>query len=180
MALKSTIFKVDLQVADMDRGYYADHALTLARHPSENDERLMARVLAFALHAHERLAFANGLTDTDEPDLWRRDLTGQVELWIDVGQPEEKLVRRAAHRAQEVVVLSFGRQAPVWWAQNRSLLERLPHLRVLHVRPASIEALAALVERTLRLQCTVQDGQVWLGHERQTVEVEIEEWKAPR
>lgn len=103
-----------------------------------------------------------------------------MELWIDVGQPEEKLVRRAAHRAQEVVVLSFGRQAPVWWAQNRSLLERLPHLRVLHVRPASIEALAALVERTLRLQCTIQDGQVWLGHERQTVEVEIEEWKAPR
>jgi uncharacterized protein YaeQ len=97
MALKSTIFKIDLQVADMDRGYYADHALTIARHPSENDERMMARVLAFALHADDALAFGRGLSTDDEPDLWRRDLTGTVELWIDVGQPDEKLLRKASH-----------------------------------------------------------------------------------
>lgn len=180
MALKSTIFKIELQVADMDRGHYGTHALTLARHPSENDERLMARVLAFALFAAEDLAFGNGLSTNDEPDLWRRDLTGEVLLWVDVGQPDEKLIRKACHRAQQVVVLTFGRAANVWWAQNRHALAGLPKLRVLHVQPASIDALAALVERTLRLQCTIQDGQVWLGHERETVQVHIEEWKAAR
>lgn len=178
MALKSTIFKIDLQIADMDRGYYADHALTIARHPSETDERMMARVLAFALFAAEDLSFGNGLSTNDEPDLWRRDLTGEVLLWVDVGQPDEKLIRKACHRAQQVVVLTFGRVANVWWAQNRHLLERLPKLRVLHLQAEHVEALAALVERTLRLQCTVQDGHIWLGHAQETVELAVQEWKA--
>ncbi len=133
MALKSTIFKIELQIADMDRGYYADHALTIARHPSENDERMMARVLAFALHAHEALAFGRGLSADDEPDLWRRDLTGAIEQWIDVGQPDERLLRKACNRSQEVVLLTYGRTAEVWWAQNRNALERLANLRVLHL-----------------------------------------------
>ncbi|AKJ31219.1 YaeQ family protein [Caldimonas brevitalea] len=180
MALKSTIFKVDLQIADMDRHYYADHALTLARHPSENDERLMARVLAFALHADDTLAFANGLTSNDEPDLWKRELTGDISLWVDVGQPEEKLLRKASHRAREVVLLCFGRTAEVWWAQNRSALERYDNLKVLHLSQEAVQALAALVERTMRLQCTIQDGQIWLGHERQTVQLEVAVWKQPK
>lgn len=178
MALKSTIFKVDLQVADMDRPYYGDHALTIARHPSENDERMMARVLAFALFAREGLAFGNGLSTNDEPDIWKRDLTGDVELWIDVGQPDEKLVRKASHRSKEVVVMSFGRVAAVWWAQNRSALERLVNLRVLHLPAEAVEQLAALVQRTMRLQCTVQDGQIWLGDAQQSVQLEVATWKA--
>jgi uncharacterized protein YaeQ len=178
MALKSTIFKIELQIADMDRGYYGSHALTIARHPSENDERMMARVLAFALHADESLAFGNGLSTNDEPDLWRRDLTGAIELWIDVGQPDEKLLRKASHRSEQVVLLTFGRVAEVWWSQNRSALEKLRNLRVLHLNADMSQALAALVERTLRLQCTIQDGQIWLGHEQQTVQLEVVEWKA--
>lgn len=177
MALKSTIFKIDLQIADMDRGYYADHALTIARHPSENDERMMARVLAFALHAHEALAFGRGLSAEDEPDLWRRDLTGAVEQWIDVGQPDERLLRKACNRSREVVLLTFGRSAEVWWAQNRGALERLANLCVLHLPPDMSQALAELVERTMRLQCTVQDGQVWLGHAEHTVHLEVAHWK---
>lgn len=180
MALKSTIFKIDLQVADMDRGYYADHALTIARHPSENDERMMARVLAFALHADDALAFGRGLSTDDEPDLWRRDLTGTVELWIDVGQPDEKLLRKASHRAGQVVLLTYGRVAEVWWAQNRSELAKLRNLRVLHLPGESSQALAALVERTMRLQCTIQDGHVWLGHERETVELTVPVWQEPQ
>ncbi|MCW7537096.1 YaeQ family protein [Aquabacterium sp. A7-Y] len=177
MALKSTIFKVDLQIADMDRSYYADHALTIARHPSENDERMMARVLAFALFADAQLAFANGMTTNDEADLWRRDLTGDIELWIDVGQPDEKLLRKASHRSREVVLLSFGRTAETWWSQNRRELEKLANLQVLYLKPEFSQALAGLVERTMRLQCTVQDGQVWLGHEKQTVQLELQVWK---
>ncbi|WP_119153800.1 YaeQ family protein [Caldimonas tepidiphila] len=177
MALKSTVYKADLQIADMDRGYYADHALTLARHPSETDERLMVRLLAFALHADEALQFGQGMTDSDEPDLWRRDLTGHIEQWIDVGQPDEKLLKKACSRADEVVLLTYGRTAELWWAQNRAALERLPKLRVLHLDAEASQALAALAERTMRLQCTVQDGQVWFGHSEETVALQLVELK---
>jgi len=133
MALKSTIFRMTLQVADVDRGYYADHPLTIARHPSETDERMMLRVLAFALHADPGLAFGRGISTDDEPDLWQRDLTGAIRLWIDVGQPDEKLVRRACGRAHEVVVYTFGRGADLWWGRSQGALARMQNLRVLRV-----------------------------------------------
>ena len=88
MAIKSTIFKIDLQITDLDRNYYQTHALTIARHPSETDERMIVRVIAFALHAHASLEFGKGLSAEDEPDLWRRDLTGTIEQWIEVGLPD--------------------------------------------------------------------------------------------
>src|SRR5512137_1876634 len=103
MAQGATVYRTDLTVSDLDRGVYSQHALTLARHPSETDERMMVRLLAFALHAHEYLEFAQGMTEDDEADLWRRDLTGAIELWIDVGLPDEKLIRKACGRADEVV-----------------------------------------------------------------------------
>ena len=125
MALKATIFKADLQIADMDRSYYADHSLTVARHPSETDERMMVRLLAFALHAGEALAFGKGLSTEDEPDLWLRDLTGVIDLWIDVGLPDEKRIRRACGRAEQVYVYSYGGHgADLWWKQTGADLER--------------------------------------------------------
>lgn len=166
MALKATIFKADLQLSDLDRGYYASHALTLARHPSETDERMMARLLAFALNAHERLAFGRGLSTEDEPDLWRHDLTGAIEQWIDVGLPDERRLRKASGRAREVRVYAYGgRATELWWAQNGTALGRLPNLRAWSLPPAGMAALTALAERTMRLTCTIQDGQVWLGSE---------------
>ena len=125
MALKSTIYKADLQIADMDRPYYGDHSLTLAQHPSENEERLMMRLLAYALHATDDdadqrpLQFARGMTEMDEPDLWRRSYTDEIELWIDVGQPEEKWLRKASHRAREQLLYVYGRTGGLWWQQNR-------------------------------------------------------------
>src|SRR5437762_3482931 len=124
MALKATIFKVDLSVADIDRGYYADHSLTIARHPSETDERMMVRVLAFALHAGERLEFGRGLSSEDEPDLVQRDLTGAIECWIEVGLPDEREVRKACGRAREVHVLAYGRGVDLWWQGARQTLDR--------------------------------------------------------
>ena len=173
MALKATIFKVALQIADMDRGYYADHALTIARHPSETDERMMLRVLAFALHAGEGVAFGNGLSTDDEPDLWQRDLTGAIRLWVDVGQPDEKLVRRACGRADDVVVYTYGRGAELWWARSRGALERARNLRVMSVPAAASPELAKLVQRSMQLQCTIQDGHVWLSDKDGTVEVAL-------
>ncbi|MEW6165636.1 MAG: YaeQ family protein [Pseudomonadota bacterium] len=163
MALKSTIFKIELQVADLDRDYYQTHALTLARHPSETDERMMVRVLAFALHADAALEFGKGLSTEDEPDLWRRDLTGAIEEWIEVGLPDEKRLRRACGRAARVVVLTYGgRAADLWWQQNRQALRKLDKLAVIDLPAAATQALAALVERGMQINCTVQEGELWL------------------
>ena len=180
MALKATIFKADLQIADMERNYYQGHALTLARHPSETDERMMVRLLAFALHAHEHLSFGQGLSTDDEPDLWQKDLTGAIELWIDVGLPDEKLIRRACGRAGQVVVYIYGgRVAEMWFAQNSGQFERLKNLTVINLLPESTRAMAKLAQRTMQLQCTIQDGQVWLSDGKDSVQVERVTLKQP-
>jgi len=180
MAVGATIFKAVLQVADMERNYYQDHALTLARHPSETDERMMVRLLAFALHAHEYLEFGQGMTEEDEADLWRKDLTGAIELWIDVGLPDEKLIRKACGRANQVVVYAYGgRVADMWFAQNGSQLARMKNLTVINLSQESTRALARLAQRTMQLQCTIQDGQVWIGDGRESVQVERVILKAP-
>lgn len=174
MALKSTIHKAELQIADMDRNYYRDHALTIARHPSETDERMMMRVLAYALHASEHLEFGRGLSTDDEPDLWRKDLTGAIELWIDVGQPDEKRVRRACGRAREVFIYSYGGQgAAIWRDQLGARLERCENLTVASVPAAASQALAKLAQRNMRLHCTIQEEQIWLGDAGRRVQVEL-------
>jgi len=180
MALKATIFKAELQIADMDRNYYHDHALTLACHSSETDERMMVRLLAFALHAHEALAFGKGLSADDEPDLWQKDLTGNIETWIDVGRPDEKRIRKACGRARQVFIYSYGgRSADIWWDQNSSNLERLKNLTVLNLPVAASTALAKLAQRNMQLQCRIQDGQIWLADKDTTVEVELKTVKTP-
>lgn len=174
MALKATIYKADLQIADMDRNYYHDHALTIAQHPSETDERMMVRLLAFALQAHEALEFGKGLSADDEPDLWQKDLTGEIETWIDVGLPEEKEVRKACGRARQVYIYSYGgRGADIWWNQNSAKLERLDNLAVFNLPESSSLGLAKLVQRSMRLQFTVQDGQIWVGDQNGSVQVEL-------
>ncbi len=163
MALKSTIFKIELQIADLDRNYYQNHTLTVARHPSETDERMMARVLAFALYADEALTFGKGLSSEDEPDLWRKDLTGAIDLWIEVGLPEEKRIRRACGRARQVVVLTYGgRVADMWWQQNKAALQRQDNLTVINLSAEESQALAALAARGMQLQCTLQEAELWL------------------
>ncbi len=172
MALKATIFKADLQISDMDRHYYHDHALTIARHPSETEERMMVRILAFTLYADEMLGFGKGISTEDEPDLWRKDLTGAIDLWIDVGLPDEKRVRKACNRSAQVVVLTFGgRGADIWWQQNAGALSRFDHLTVLCLPSETGEQLAALCKRTMRLNSMIQDGQIWLGDESTRLDV---------
>ena len=173
MAPKATIYKAELQISDMDRGYYATHALTLARHPSETDERLMVRLLAFALHADERLEFGRGLSTDDEPDVWRKSLTGEIELWIELGQPDEQRIRKACGRARQVVVISYsGRSADIWWEKIAAGLARSKNLTVIDIPAASVQALATLASRNMQLQCLVQDGHAQLMNETATVTVE--------
>jgi uncharacterized protein YaeQ len=178
MALKATIFKASLQISDIDRDYYQEHALTMARHPSETDERMMVRLLAFARHAHEALVFGKGLSDQDEPDLWQKDLTGVIDLWIEVGLPDDKRILKACGRAGQVVVYCYGQAADVWWNQVGSKLTRARNLTVIRLPTASTQELAKLAQRTMALQCTVQDGQLmWSGGD-ELVQVEPVVWKA--
>jgi uncharacterized protein YaeQ len=178
MALKATIFKAGLQIADMERNYYHDHALTIARHPSETDERMMVRLLAYALHAGPALSFGKGVSDDDEPDLWRKDLTGAIELWIDVGQPDDKRIRKACGRAAQVYVYSYGRHG-IWWEQIGSKLERTRNLTVVQLPAAATQALAKLAKRNMQLNCTIQDGQIWMSDGNDSVQVEAVTMKAP-
>ena len=180
MALKATIFKAELQIADMDRNYYHDHALTIARHPSETDERMMVRLLAYALHAGGALSFGKGLATDDEPDLWQKDLTGAIELWIDVGLPDEKRIRRACGRAAQVVIYSYGGQsAAIWWDQNAGKLERARNLTVVTIPAAASQALAKLAKRNMQLNCTIQDDQVWIGDAQDRVQVDLTTVQTP-
>ncbi len=178
MAIKSTIFKADLQIADMDRNYYQPHLLTLARHPSETDERMMVRLLAFALHADKALSFTKGLSSDEEPDLWLKNLSDEVELWIDLGQPDEKRIRKACGRAKQVIIYCYSsRSATVWWEQNSSKLQRFDNLRVIHIPNDVSKQLAYLAQRNMQLQCTIQDGQLWLADDAESVEVNLAAWK---
>jgi uncharacterized protein YaeQ len=173
MALKATIYKAELQVSDMDRGYYASHSLVLALHPSETEERMMLRVLAFALNASDELRFGKGIS-SEEPDLWRHDLTGQVEHWIEIGQPDEQLLRRASGRAREVTVYQNAtRGAAVWWEKNAAALRRIHNLKLFQVPAATCDALAQLANRNMQLQCLVQEGVLQVMSDEDSVEIEL-------
>ena len=175
MALAATIFKADVQISDMDRGYYQQHALTMARHPSETNERLMVRLLAFMRHADEALAFTKGLSESDEPDLWRKDLTGAIDLWIEVGQPEPKRILQACGRARHVVVYSYGRSSDLWWKQSEGKLDRSKNLTVIGIPPAVSQLLADMAERTMQLQCMIQDDHVFLTAGDQSVQIDMQQ-----
>lgn len=163
MAAKATILKAELQVTDLDRHYYASHALTLAQHPSETDARLLVRLLAFALHADERLEFGRGLSDEDEPALWRRDYTGAIEQWIELGQPEETRLRKASARTRQLLVVGYGGQAAdAWWKRNASALGRLKNLSVLEFEDADVDEATALLGRGMRVTVMIQDGELQL------------------
>jgi uncharacterized protein YaeQ len=170
MSPKSTVIKAELQVSDMDRHYYAMHNLTLAQHPSETEERLMVRLLAFALFADDRLELGRGLSDEGEPDLWRRDYTGDIEQWIDLGQPDEADIRRARPQARQVVIVTYsGNSAAIWWEKNANALARLKNLTVVDVPHDAVEAMATLFKRGMRLNCLVQDGEVQLMNDAASI-----------
>jgi len=173
MALRAIIYKAELQIADMDRHYYADHALTIARHPSETDERMMVRLLAYAIYAQDGIAFTKGLFDVDEPEVWVKSLTGEITLWIDLGQPDEARIRRACGRAERVVLVCYSSSCDVWWKQIASKLTRFSNLTVLRLPAETSQALASLAERNMRLQCMVQDGEIWINTDTQSVPVKL-------
>ena len=186
MAIKSTIFKANVQIADIDHGYYADHALTLARHPSETDERMMVRLVALSLQAHQLqdmcngdgvLAFGAGLSDPDEPDVMLTDFTGRKRLWIEVGQPEEKPLLKACSKADQVMLYGCSSSGEVWWKIMQNKLIKPTSLQVWRIPSHASQDLAKLAERSMQLQATVQEGVVMMSNGSTTVDIECERWK---
>lgn len=180
MALKATVYKAELTVSDMDRHHYHTYPLTIAQHPSETTERMMVRLAAFALNASEQLEFTRGISTDDEPDLWAHSLSDEIELWIELGQPDEKRIRKACNRSKQVIIyLYHGRSAQIWWEQMASTCGRFRNLTVLEFDASAISQLNALCDRTMRLQASIQDGSLWLGNSDGSVELNLQVRQRP-
>ncbi|WP_341223177.1 YaeQ family protein [Loktanella salsilacus] len=179
MAQKATIYKVELSVSDMDRHYYETHKLTVAKHPSETDERLMVRILAFALNAHEQLEMTKGLSTDDEPDIWQKSLSGELELWVALGLPSEKVVRQSCGKADAVVIYCYGgRTAEVWWDKIKNSTTRFNNLQVVNLSENETSELANLADRSMKLQVNIQDGEVMVSVDDRIVYVNPVKWKS--
>ncbi|MXN17970.1 hypothetical protein GR170_08990 [Pseudooceanicola sp. GBMRC 2024] len=178
MAQNATIYKIELSVSDMDRHYYETHKLTVAKHPSETDERLMLRLVAFALNAHEHLELTKGLSTDDEPDLWQKSLSGEIDVWVALGLPSEKVLRQSCNKAGKVVVYPYGgRTAELWWDKTKGGAARFANLQVVNFPQADTTALAALASRAMKLQVNIQDGEVMVGIDENAIYLTPETWK---
>lgn len=179
MALKATIFKADISITDMDRNYYQDHNLTIARHPSENDERMMLRIVAFIVNAHEQLQFTKGLSDDEVPDLWQKSFSDEIELWIELGQPSDQRIKKGCNQSQQMMIYSYADNSfEVWWKKEQNKLQAKQNLSVFTLPEALASTLANAVQRSMQMQVTIQDGQIWLtiegGGTSECVEVTID------
>jgi len=175
VALRATIFKAELHVADNDRNYYGSHSLTIARHPSETDERMMVRVLAYALYADSEghLAFTRGLSETDEPDLWRKDLTGDISLWVEIGLPDERRILKGCSKSLHACVIAYGRNAGLWWQGIQHSLRRVDNLSVYVLDPEATSALAELAAKKMTLNINVDDGHAWVSNDINVVNIQV-------
>lgn len=178
MAQKATIYKVELSVSDMDRHYYETHKLTVAKHPSETDERMMVRILAFAMHANEQLEMTKGLSTDDEPDIWQKSLSGELELWVALGLPSEKIIRQSCGKAKKVVIYAYGgRTSEVWWDKVKNSTTRFDALQVTSFAEKDTLDLAKLASRAMKLQVNIQDGEVMVSADDSIVYVTPNVWK---
>jgi len=174
MACNATVYKAHINIADMDRNYYADHHITVACHPSENETRMMMRILAFMLNADERLQFGKGLSNQEEASLWSKDDTDRIHLWVDLGQPDEKRIRHACQRADQVIIYTYQpRTALPWWQQIKGKLSRYDNLTLWHLDQATVDKLTALAQRTMHLQCTIEDGEVWISDNQSQLSIKL-------
>lgn len=177
MAIKATIYKLKIDISDLDRHYYHSHDLTIACHPSETELRMMVRVLAFSLYASDSLNFTKGLCADDEPELWDKNLSNEIDLWISLGQVDEKQIRKALGRSQKVIIFTYADTKSIrWWEKNQSQLEKLKNLHIIHIKSDAVEAMQNLVSRNMNLQCTIQEGIVWLSNENETISIEPQVW----
>lgn len=179
MAQNATIYKVELSVSDVDRHYYETHKLTVARHPSETEERLMVRIIAFALNAHDHLEITEGLSADDDPDIWQKSLSGELDVWVALGPPSEKVLRQSCGKAGKVVVYPYGgRTAEMWWDKIKNSTTRFENLQVINFSERDTGALAKLASRAMKLQINIQDGEVMVSVGDSIVYLTPLKWKS--
>ncbi len=172
MAINSTVNKVSINIANMDQHYYQNHELTVAQHPSETNFRFMVRLIAFMINGNEQLYFTKGLCSDEEPELWQKTLTGDIELWIDLGQVDEKRIRKACGRAKQVIIYTYHeRKAKVWWQQQQEKYQRFNNLSVFHIHAEGVEA---MVNRSMKLQCNIQDGEIYLSDDNLSLSITMD------
>ena len=172
MALKATIYKATLNIANMDTHYYEEHSLTLAKHPSETDERIMVRLLAFIMYANESLEFGKGISEDDEPALWQKDFSGDIQLWIEIGQPEERIIRKACGRSKDVILILYGAHTDLWWKKNQRDFVKKTNLTVIALPYEATQTLTAMAERTMRLTCNIESGIIMVMNNQASVSIE--------
>jgi uncharacterized protein YaeQ len=183
MALKPTIYKFNLNLSDLNNDHYQNLNLTLALHPSETLERMMARVMAYCLNVYrddknqQGLRFTKGLSEVEQPDIWLRNLDDSIDLWIDLGEPEFERMKKACRQAKQTLLYSFNSKSDVWWSQSQSKFKKLD-LCVSQFDWTEIQALAALVERTMHASITITGSSAYVAAERSEVEVSWQELQA--
>lgn len=159
MALKATIFKADVSITDLDRNYFQEHNLTIARHPSENDERMMLRLLAFILNANENLEFTRGLSEDDEPDIWQKNYSGEIELWLELGTPSEQRVKKGCNQAQQMMIYAYDDNVfQEYWKKEGNKLSMRNNLQVVTIDADLAQQLSQITDRNMQIQVTIQDG----------------------
>jgi uncharacterized protein YaeQ len=177
MAIKATVIKLDLTISDMDRDYYQQHTLTMAQHPSETEQRLILRTIAFTLFAREGLQFTKGLSEDSQPDLWQKNLIDDIELWIDLGHPDEKRIRKACHKAKQVIIFSYvDNAAKMWWKGVEGKAKGFNNLSVYHINTEQYSMLDQLMKRHLVLNASIQDAELWLSDDQTSLHITPEKW----
>ncbi|NIY47950.1 YaeQ family protein [Cedecea colo] len=177
MALKATIYKAMVNVADLDRNKFLDSNLTLARHPSETQERMMLRLLAWIKYADERLQFSRGLSAEEEPEIWQHNDHLGIDLWIELGLPEERRVKKACSQSAEVALFTYNsRAAEIWWQQNQNKLSQFKNLSIWYLDDEQLAKLSEFGTRSMNLQATIQDGAIWLSDAENNVEIHFTAW----
>ena len=178
MALKATIYKSVVNVADLDRNQFLDASLTLARHPSETQERMMLRLLAWIKYADERLQFTRGLSAEDEPEAWLRNDHLGIDLWIELGLPDERRIKKACTQSAEVALFAYNqRAAEIWWQQNKNKCAQFKNLAVWYLDDEQLAQLSEFASRTMALQATIQDGAIWLSDSQNNLEIHLTAWQ---
>ncbi|MRX26933.1 YaeQ family protein [Kangiella sp. HZ709] len=175
MALKATIYKATVNISDLDNHYYDELNLTIAQHPSESDKRMMVRLVAYILNVQERLEFTKGLSEESEPEIWAKNYTDDIELWIDLGRPDETRLRKASHKSQKVLVYSYNENASaIWWKALGNKVRDYKNLEIYALNDEQVAGLESMIERTMQLQATIEDGQLWLSNNETSQLIEVE------
>ena len=179
MAQPSTIYRAGIQLSDIDRGLYESLQITVARHPSETEERLLARILAYALYYEPELTFTKGVGAGDEPDLWSKGPDGRVRCWIEVGLPDAERLVKASRHSEQVVLCAFGSALTVWEKQNLPKLAGISNLTVISLDQAFLKRLSERLQRTISWSLTVTEGSLYLAIDGETLESAVKHVTGP-